>query len=78
MNYKQKLAISIVFDITDNFIGRLPVLGTLFDIFGTGLSYYFWGRGGLFAGWEIVDISDQIDGFIPSLTIIGLFSKNKK
>ena len=78
MNYKQKLLVSIVFDISDNFIGRLPIFGTLFDIFGTGLSYYFLGKKGLFAGWEIVDISDQIDGFIPSLTIMGWLSKNLK
>ena len=75
MNYKQKLVIGIIFDIVDNFIGRLPIFGTLFDIFGTMLSYHLWGGRGWFAGLEIVDISDQIDGFIPSLTIIGLFSK---
>ena len=69
------MMISILFDIADFFIGRIPIFGTIIDILGTWLSYYFWGRKGLFAGVEIIDISDQIDGFIPSLTIIGLLSK---
>lgn len=76
-----KFIISLAFDITDFFIGRIPVFGTVFDILGGFLGLWLWGiPGGLQFG-EIIDITDQIDGFIPTLTISGILSlmikKNK-
>lgn len=68
-----KLIVSICFDVLDFFIGRIPILGTFFDIAGTILGYSLWGKAGLLQGLEIIDITDQLDSFIPTLTIIGLY-----
>jgi len=44
----------------------------VYDILGTYLGYKLWGGWGLVQGLEILDITDQIDSFIPTLTIMGL------
>lgn len=67
-----RFTISVIFDTIDCFIGRIPVLGTVFDIAGVGLGIWLWGPIGAAQIWEIVDISDQADGFVPTLTIAGL------
>lgn len=69
-----KLIISIIWDLLDFFIGRIIGFGTLFDIVGTLLAFKLWGVWGLGAIWEVFEPTDQIDGFVPSLTIIGLLS----
>ncbi|MBS3170488.1 hypothetical protein J4223_01795 [Candidatus Woesearchaeota archaeon] len=69
-----KLILSIVFDVTDFFIGRIPVFGTIFDIFGGILAIFLWGSSGAIQFWEVIDITDQFDGFIPTVTIIGIAS----
>ena len=67
-----KLAIAITFDAADFFIGRITGFGTLFDIFGGFLGLALWGPLGGTQFAEIIDFTDQVDGFIPTLTIIGL------
>lgn len=69
-----KLLISIVFDVIDFTVGRIPVFGTVFDFVAGFLAVLLWGRIGYLAFWEIVDISDQLDAEIPTLTLIGLIS----
>lgn len=69
-----KFAIAIAVDVADFFIGRIPIVGTGFDIIQTFIGYKLWGGTGLISGWEIIDITDQLDGFVPSLTILGFFS----
>jgi hypothetical protein len=74
-----KFLISILFDIADFFVGRIPVFGTVFDILGGFLAIWLWGPIGSLQFGEIIDITDQIDAFIPTVTIAGilniLFSK---
>jgi len=69
-----KFAISIAFDAADFFIGRIPVWGTLFDIFGGFIGLAIWGVPGGLQFFEVIDFTDQIDGFIPTLTLAGIFS----
>jgi len=69
-----KFVVSIAFDVADFYIGRIPIWGTVFDIFGGFLGLYLWGVPGGAQFLEIIDITDQIDGFIPTLTLAGLFS----
>ena len=65
-----KLAIAIVLDIADFFIGRIPGFGTGFDVVLTAVSFAMFGWKGLAQGLEILDITDQLDGFVPTLTIL--------
>jgi hypothetical protein len=69
-----RFVISAAFDTADFFIGRIPVFGTVFDIAGAALGLWLWGPVGLAQGWEILDVTDQIDGFVPTLTISGILA----
>lgn len=69
-----KLGISVIWDIFDFTIGRVPGIGTLIDIIGGFLATALWGKLGVLAFWEVIDITDQLEAFVPSLTIIGIIS----
>lgn len=70
-----KLVISLIWDALDFTIGRVPAFGTIFDLIGTLLAIMLWGVPGLISLGEVfLDPTDQIDGFIPTLTIIGIIS----
>ena len=73
-----KLGISIIWDIFDFTVGRVPVIGTLIDIIGGFLATALWGKLGVLAFWEVIDITDQLEAFVPSLTIIGIISIIRK
>ena len=66
--------ISLSFDTADFFIGRIPVFGTVFDLLGGFLGLWLWGIPGSLQFLEILDLTDQIDGFIPTLTMAGILS----
>jgi hypothetical protein len=68
-----RLALSIVIDIADFTFGRIPIFGTVTDGVGTVVLYALWGPAGLVNAWELVDFTDQVDGFIPTATLIALF-----
>lgn len=72
--YSIKMIISIIWDLLDFTIGRIPGFGTLFDFAGTLLALLLWGAPGLLAVWEVFDVTDQLDAEIPTLTLIGLLS----
>ncbi len=69
-----KFIIAIIWDVLDFTIGRIPAFGTLFDIIGTFLALVLWGSAGVMALWEVVDITDQVDAEIPTLTLIGILT----
>lgn len=71
--YFARLAISVVIDLMDFTVGRIPILGTAEDGVGGVVLTALWGRAGLAYFWELFDITDQIDGFIPTATLIGLY-----
>ena len=73
-NTTMKFIISIVFDLIDLTLGRIPAFGTVFDVIGGLLGIWLWGTPGALQFLEILDFTDQIDGFIPTLTIAGLIS----
>jgi len=73
-----RIFFSIVYDFLDLTIGRIPIFGTVFDIAGMFLGVVLWGVPGLLQGWELLDITDQFDGFIPTLTIVGTIALIKK
>lgn len=69
-----KLCLSLIYDAVDFFIGRIPVFGTIFDILGGFLGLWLWGIPGGLQFLEVIDITDQIDGFIPTMTLAGIIS----
>ena len=69
-----KIIISLILDVIDFFIGRIPVFGTVFDFFLSFIGVMMWGPIGLLSFWEVFDFTDQLDGFIPTLTISGIVS----
>jgi hypothetical protein len=68
-----RLALSIIIDIADFTLGRIPIFGTVNDGIGTIVLYALWGPAGLVNAWELVDFTDQADGFVPTATLIGLY-----
>lgn len=75
-----KLAISVVLDVLDFTIGRIPGFELAFDAFLAAAAVAMWGWPGLFALWEIVDPTGQADGFVPTMTLIAVsqLGKTKK
>jgi hypothetical protein len=71
--YYWRLALSIVIDVADFTFGRIPVFGTLNDGIGTAVLCALWGPAGLVNAWELIDITDQVDGFVPTATLIALY-----
>ncbi len=72
MRWIMKMLVSAAFDIMDFFLGRIPGIGTIIDIAGGFLGIALWGGRGALQFLEIIDLTDQIDGFVPTLTIAGL------
>lgn len=68
-----RLAISVIIDLADFTLGRIPILGTVEDGVGGIVATALWGPAGLAYFWELADFTDQIDGFIPTATLIGLY-----
>ena len=69
-----KFIIAIAFDVFDFFIGRIPIAGTVIDFIGGIIGLLLWGKIGALQFGELLDFTDQIDGFIPTVTISGILS----
>lgn len=67
-----KLVIAVALDIADFTIGRIPGLEIIVDIALGAAAVVLFGWSGLFAFWEVADPTGQIDGFVPTLTLIAL------
>lgn len=67
-----KLVLSIILDVLDFTIGRIPGFELPFDIALGFAAVAMWGWPGLLAFWEVADPTGQIDGFAPTLTLIAL------
>lgn len=67
-----KFLIAVIFDVLD--LLSVPILGTMFDGVGIIVGVMLWGPVGFWSAWEILEPTDQIDKFIPTLTLIGLYT----
>jgi hypothetical protein len=67
-----KLAIAVLLDILDFTLGRILGAGTVIDIIFAGIAFVLWGPVGLIALWETLDVTDQGDGFVPTMTLIAI------
>lgn len=71
--YFLRLAVSIVIDLFDTLLGRVPIFGSVTEGVGTIVLFSLWGPPGLAYLLELGDVTDQIDGFVPMATLIGLY-----
>jgi hypothetical protein len=74
--WTQKLIICLMYDLFDFTIGRalfpIPFLG---ETVGCAMCVKMFGTEGLLYALEAIDVTEQVDGFIPLATLIAL--KNK-
>jgi len=74
-----KFTICVVFDLFDFTIGRLLLGVSLLTEIGTAaIMFVLWGPIGLLAIFEAVDITEQLDGFIPTNTLIAIAANKKQ
>ena len=71
--YFVRLGISIVIDLFDTLLGRVPIFGSVTEGVGSIVLVSLWGPAGLVYLLELGDVTDQIDGFVPMATLIGLY-----
>lgn len=70
-----KLAISITFDLLDLTIGRFFLgISLIGEVCSALLMMILWGPLGLLTVWEAGDLTEQIDGFVPSNLIVGVLA----
>ena len=71
-----KLAICMIYDLFDFTLGRvlftIPFAG---ELLGMSLCYALFGKQGLFYGLEAIDMTEQVDAFIPTATIIAFMNR---
>ena len=73
-----KLAVALVLDLADAVIGRVIGFGTGFDMVLLAAGLLMFGWKGLFQLWEVAELSDQIDGFVPTLTLLALMEMRSR
>ena len=76
MEWHHKFIVCILYDIFDCTLGRaLFVLPFSGEVVGCVLTNAMFGSSGLWYALEALDPTEQIDGFVPTATLIAL--KNK-
>jgi hypothetical protein len=73
-----KLAIAILLDILDFTVGRIPGFEIIVDATLGVFAVALWGWPGLIAFWEMADPTGQIDGFVPTMTLLALSQMGRK
>ncbi len=71
--YFLRLGFSIVIDLFDLTLGRVPIFGSVTEGVGTIVLVAMWGPAGLANLWELADFTDQADSFIPTATLVALY-----
>lgn len=71
--YFLRLAFSVIIDIFDFTLGRVPLFGTVTDGVGTAVMFAMWGPIGLINILEVIDVTEVFDGFIPTSTMVALY-----
>ncbi|MBL8549481.1 MAG: hypothetical protein JNJ73_05810 [Hyphomonadaceae bacterium] len=68
-----RMAVAVAIDLLDFTYGRIPILGTVGEGVGGLISFALWGPIGLVYLGELADVTEQIDGFIPTASLLGLY-----
>lgn len=85
----KKLTISIVYDIFDFIINGtqilvtllsggmlaplIPIIGTIYDFIGLYIGVKLYGIKGWFNLWEIIEVSNVIDMWVPTMTALWVY-----
>ena len=73
MSWRTKFLLSILIDLLDFTIGRLAVpIPGLGEAIGAFFCILMWGPAGLLYLLEMADVTEQVDGFAPTATLIAL------
>lgn len=71
-----KLVVCLIYEFLDFTVGKVFFLVPFHgEIIGCDLTAALFGKAGLLYGLEAIDPTEQIDGFIPTATIIALPNK---
>ncbi len=70
--YLVRLGLSMAIDLLDFTLGRVPLVGAVGEGAGTAVLVALWGRAGLLYLAELADFTEQLDGFVPTATLIAL------
>jgi len=74
-----KISFCIGCDLFDMTIGRFMLgVGVFTDVVSALIMFLLFGTIGLFAIWEAADVTEQLDGFIPTNTIIALAAHKRQ
>lgn len=73
--WRVKFIIALVLDAADFTVGRLFGVGILSNFALTMAGVGLFGWRGLIHLWEFIDPTHQIDGFVPTLSLIALASR---
>jgi hypothetical protein len=71
--YFLRLAFSVVIDLFDLTLGRIPIFGSVTEGIGTVVLVALWGPAGFVNLLELLDFTDQADSFIPTATLVALY-----
>ena len=67
-----KFVIAVALDVLDFTVGRTPGFELIVDAMLGVIAVALWGWPGFFAFLEVADPTGQIDGFVPTMTLIAL------
>lgn len=71
---KLKLVGSISLDALGLGIGWMPGLGHLLEPFKFAISCAMWGKHGAWSAWEFFEVTNMVDSFIPTHTLIAWYA----
>ena len=71
-SYFIRLGISVAIDVLDFTFGRIPVIGAVGEGAGAIALLFLWGWPGLLYLGELADPTEQLDGFLPTATLIAV------
>lgn len=69
--WKLKMAVSAIIDLADLTVGMMPVVGHGKELIMIPAALGLWGWRGAFYGWELLEMTNIIDGLIPTALAIG-------
>ena len=69
-----RLLPAIVWDIADFFLGVIPGVGHVMDVLAVGVAWVLYRNVAAAAinAWEIIEVSNALDMWVPTMTITGL------
>lgn len=70
---KGKILASVALDAGDLAIGWMPGVGHAYELLAIAACCAMWGKHGAWSAWEIVEVTNVIDGFVPTCTLIAWY-----